>query len=296
MIALTDLGVLACIAVWMALEYALWNGRLKKLARLSEEIEEGYLLGELFPRPTNAVEEEYFNLMKFVSHSAIDKTEFVLRAQEEYRDYVERWIHEIKTPLTACSLILANGGDARKLKIELKRAENLTEQILYCARLRTIENDTNIARIEVRAAVDEAVKSEMELLLAAGIGVAVDGDFTTYTDRKALIFVLKQFLVNCSKYCPRGHINISLTDGVCCVRDDGPGILSHELSRVFSRGFVGEAGRKHGGGTGMGLYLAHEVCEQLGVDLTVASEVGNTRFYLTFPNGSPKARENAFSA
>lgn len=283
-IGITFAGGLVAAMLWLFFGYFSAKGRLKKIERLCTESKDGYLLGEVLPRPVNIVEEEYFRIMKTVSRSAVSKTEELLRSQADYCDYVERWIHEVKTPLTACSLILANGGDLRKLKQELKRADNLTELILYYARMRTIEADTQIRRISVKEAVDEAIKSETELLLAAKIGVEIEGDFGTYTDGKALVFILKQLLVNCAKYCPHCSITITAQDGVLSVEDNGPGILSHELPRVFARGFVGSAGQRRGGGTGMGLYLAHELCQRLNIALTVCSEKGKfTRFRFAFP-------------
>ena len=71
--------------------------------------------------------------------------------------------------------------------------------------------------------------------------------------------------------------------GVITVWDDGPGIPSHELPRVTERGFSGTAGRKRGDSTGMGLYIAAELCKNLGVTLTVESEEGRfTRISLAF--------------
>ena len=277
--------VLACVAGWLAWEYFSICKRIKKLNRICSEIEEGYLLGEVIPKPVNAYEEEYFNIMKFVSRSAVQFTEEAKRDKEEYCGYVEKWIHEIKTPLTACSLIIANGGDMRKLKTELKRAENLTENVLYCARLRTIEADTQISEVSVHSVIDNAIKSQMELLVQANVCVETEGDFTARTDGKALEFILKQFLVNSAKYCPNCTVKITAEGKTLTFEDNGAGVPSHELSRIFNRGFVGSAGRAHGGGTGMGLYLVHELCKQLEINLTAQSEEGKyTRFILTFKN------------
>lgn len=250
-------------------------------------MEEKYLLGETLPRPTSAVEREYFFLLKRISHAAIDKIEQADLDREEFCEYVETWIHEIKTPLTACSLILANGGDLRRIKAELKKAENLTESILYSARLRSLDKDTQITAFHVSDAVDDAIKSQMELLLAAGIGVETDGDFVVYSDRKVLTFVLKQLLVNCAKYCPRCHITITAKDNAVLLKDDGIGIPAYELPRIFDRGYVGNATKKSGG-TGMGLYFSKKLCLSLGIELNAQSELGKfTEFSLAFPqNGS----------
>ncbi len=273
----------ACAAaIWLALGFFFVSKRLKKLEKTLEGLKEPYLLGELLEKPRDAAEKEYFRVMKEVSRSAIGTAEIALKEKEEYCEYVESWIHEIKTPLTACSLILDNGGDTGKLKRELKRADNLTETILYYARLRSSEKDIKIGKINAADIVAEAVKSQRELLVAARIGVEAKGDFSVYTDGKSLCFILKQLLINCAKYCRGCRVEITVEDGCISVSDNGPGIPSHELRRVTSRGFTGANG-KSAGGTGMGLYIVSELCKKLEIELEIFSEVGKgTKFVLRF--------------
>jgi len=278
----TDLCVVGAVLLFFILDFCLLRHRLRRLQTIAETMEEKYLLGEVLPRPVSGVEREYFFVMRKLSHTVIDEVELAKSEREEFCDYVESWIHEIKTPLTACSLILANGGDWKRLRTELKRAENLTESILYSARLRTIENDIKLTQFHAVDCMNEAVKSQMELLLAAEISVTAEGDFTVYSDYKTIVFVLKQILVNCAKYCPRCHISLTAENGAITVEDDGIGIPPHELPRVFDRGFSGTAAKSKG--TGMGLYFAKKLCDFLGVELSVQSETGKfTRFLLVFP-------------
>ena len=122
----------------------------------------------------------------------------------------------------------------------------------------------------------------MELLIAADIGISVDGDSAVYTDAKLLVFILKQLLINCAKYCPGCKIHVVLEPGCLIFEDNEPGIPDHELARVMERGFTGSAGRKHGGSTGMGLYIS-EFCGKLNIGLEIASEEQRfTRFALLF--------------
>ena len=280
-ILLTALAVALCAAAVLACGYISADRRLKKLQRVTDELERPYLLGEVLQRPENAVELEYFNIMKTVSRSAIDAAESAARQRDEYRAYVEKWVHEIKTPLTACQLILAGGGDESKLRAQLRRADNTAESILWYARLQSAGASTQIAEVSVRAAADEAVKSEMELLIAAGVSVNTEGDFTACTDGKALVFMIKQLLVNSAKYCRGGKVWICAGQGVLTVEDNGSGILPHELPKIFNRGYVGSNGS---GGTGMGLYLVKQTCAALGISLTAQSEKGRfTRFTFVFP-------------
>ena len=259
--------------------------RLRALRRRLDALPERYLTGETLQRPRDAVEQEYYLLMKEISRSAIGAVEQARSEMEDYCDYVERWVHEIKTPLTACSLILANGGDSSKLRRELRRADNLSETILTYAKLRTAEKDTQIAPADLRAACDQAIREEMELLIAADISVSIDGAAEVYTDAKRVVFILKQLLINCAKYCPGCRIQIELEPGCLIFEDDGPGIPAHERTRVTERGFTGSAGRRRGGSTGMGLYIVGELCQKLNIDLKIDSKAGCfTRFSFRFPD------------
>lgn len=264
--------------------YFIADKRLNRLHKTIDELHDKYLIGEVLEKPHDSVEREYFEVMKTVSRSAIGAVENAEKEKTDYCDFVESWIHELKTPLTACSLICDNGADKQKLKHELKRADNIADTALYYARLRTPQNDNVITRVNLREVVDGAIKSQRELLTAAKISLDVDGEFFAHTDGKSIAFVLKQLFINCAKYCPACHIEIKLEDGVIRVADNGPGIASHELPRITQRGFTGEAGRKIGS-TGMGLYIASETCKRLSVDFSVQSEYGvGTEFSLAFEN------------
>lgn len=271
------------IGLWLMCEFLKYRLYFARLEKQLDALPEKYLLGELIKQPRDPVERYYYEIMHTVSHAAIGAVEEARRETEHYQSYVEQWIHELKTPLTACSLILANGGDPRKLKREIKRADNLTESILYYARLRSAEKDRMIAPVQGSAIIGEAVKSQMELLTAANISVEISGDCRVNTDGKALCFILKQLLVNCAKYCPGCSVKILAQPGRIELRDNGPGIPKAELSRVCDRGFTGTNGRKLGNSTGMGLFLVKELCGQLGIELEIDSgENEYTRIALGF--------------
>mgnify|MGYP000775023367 CR=1 FL=1 len=266
--------LLLIILFWLTGNYLWDRSRIRKLKKLIQDLPDGYLLGEVLPPPANVMEKAYFSVIQVVSRCAVGMTEQAIRDKEDYCSYVESWVHEIKTPLTACSLIIANGGDIRKLKRELKRADNLTENILYYARMRTADRDRQIRKMSAAAVMNEAVRSQMELLTAAGVSVDIEGDFTVYSDEKAVAFMLRQMLVNAAKYCPGCHIEMKADRGIISVKDNGIGIPSHELRRVTERGFTGTNGRKLGAGTGMGLYIVRELCQKMGIVLSVDSVQG----------------------
>lgn len=284
LIFLFFLGGSAIIVIWLYCGWRAADRRIRMLRGRLAALTEKYLIGETLDRPTDAVELEYYFMMQEISRAAIGAVERARMEKQDYCDYVERWIHELKTPLTACSLILSNGGETGKLRRELRRADNLTDTILTYAKLRTAEKDTQIVRIGLRAVCDQAVWEEMELLIASGIAVCIDGDSEVYTDSKLLVFILKQLLINCAKYCGGCRVHMILSEGGLCFEDNGPGIPRHELERVTERGFTGAAGRKQGQSTGMGLYIVSQICQKLNIELGIYSEEGRyTRFEFRFP-------------
>lgn len=279
--------VISSILVVMAYMYINWYRVDRRISILKNQLNtmpEKYLIGETLQRPADYVELQYYLIMKEISRSAIGAVEQALADKQEYSDFVDKWVHEMKTPLTACSLILANGVDSAKLRRELKRADNLTETILNYARLRTPEKDIQIDSIDLRTFCDQAVREEMELLIAAGISVTIEGDAKVYTDAKTLVFILKQLLINCAKYCPECQVSMELTENRLILEDNGSGIPAHELCRIRERGFTGSAGRSRGESTGMGLYIVSQLCNSLNIQMDISSIEGEyTRFIFHFP-------------
>ena len=70
------------------------------------------------------------------------------------------------------------------------------------------------------------------------------------------------------------------------IKDNGCGISSSDLSRVFEKGFTG-SDRSKSNSTGVGLYLARKLSFRLGLKLDIASEEKEyTILQITFPKGT----------
>ncbi|NHM13402.1 sensor histidine kinase [Xiamenia xianingshaonis] len=217
-------------------------------------------------------------------------------ANNEYRTYVEQWIHEAKTPIAAAKLVLASmhGESAAALKGEIERIESQVVQALYVARSTSVENDYAIREEVLLELAKDAVKENARLLVGRGVSVSfdVDADLRVLADRQWVRFMLSQVVVNAAKYdaaaiafraweedagTPQGRVLVE-------VRDDGCGIPAADVPRVFERGFTGQVGRAHGSSTGMGLYLVGLMAGKLGMGVMLASEEGaGTRVVFAFP-------------
>lgn len=221
-----------------------------------------------------------------------------LKAQTlENGNYIELWVHEIKTPIAALKLLVngMHGPDAEKLRYETERIEHLVNQALFTARSTSLANDYAIREIGLAEVVGEACKQNMQYLTSLGItlDMRIDPELTVFADKSWLSFILSQVIINSAKYDARTisfSAQQSAREGsdartVLEMRDDGCGIPAADVPRVFDRGFTGEVGRAHGSATGMGLYLAARLCARMGLSITLTSEEGvGTRVRIGFPH------------
>ncbi len=268
------------------------HARLLELKSILDGLDRKYLFTECIPRPKGLFERRLFDLTRLAGRDMIGAVSDAQASQREYREYVERWVHEIKAPLTAARLICRelDGGTRRKLTAELSQIEAHVERALFYARAENPEQDCVLRQVKLEKIAAQAIENHRSLLIQNGIQVETKGlDCTVYTDEKWAVFILGQLLQNAARYRgPEPVITLSahpLGQQVqLTVSDNGIGIPAHELPRVFDRGFTGSNGRSRGGSTGMGLYLCRKLSGFLELGLEIVSEEGKrTTVTLTFP-------------
>ena len=83
----------------------------------------------------------------------------VKRDRQEYREYIEQWIHEIKTPITAMKLLCENHKSefTRELMTEIEQTDRYTEQALYYARSEHTEKDYSVREIRLFDVIHQAI-------------------------------------------------------------------------------------------------------------------------------------------
>lgn len=197
-------------------------------------------------------------------------------------DYIASWVHEVKAPLTAMKLTIDTHRHEpviRKIEMQWLRVHLLIDQQLSIARLPSLEADYVLEKTSVQQLVIGEVRELASWCLDKHIAVEFEGeDVEGITDRKWCRFIIRQVLTNAVKYSPAhktifisttvkptGHVELSIAD-------EGPGILPHDLPRVFDKGFTGGTGRLHNAATGLGLYLAETVANKIGIRLTINSK------------------------
>ncbi len=269
----------------------------RELVELASQVERAIELPDLVEEPLFLAGRVSHGALEAVAQAASREGLALLQDKRDYSEYIELWIHEVKTPLAAAKLVLASqhGPEAATLKAELERVEAQVDQALYAARSSSLSNDYVIRETSLLEAVREAVKRNAHFLIGRQVEVAFDVPeaLMVLADRPWLVFCLQQVVVNAAKYGAHRVVfaveeeAVGTPHGrtVLTVADDGCGIPVADVPRVFDRGFTGQVGRAHGSATGMGLYLVRVLCERMGLGVALASEGGaGTTVSFSFPH------------
>lgn len=297
----TQSGTVVLLLVILALVFVLeqtvdfikCRARLDELETIMAGLDKKYLFAECVPRAQNAYERKLLKLFYRAGRNMVQTVSDAEAAQREYQEYIESWVHEIKTPITAAGLICRSASPEvrHRLSPELAQIEAHVERALFYARAESPEKDFIIRQTDLAEITAQALNQHRTLLIQSG--VKVDADCLSqmvYTDGKWAVFIVGQLLQNAVRYRSGQPIVLLRAKQIgqqvqLIVQDNGIGIPAHELLRVFDRGFTGSNGRSRGGSTGMGLYLCRKLADCLQIDLQIASEAGTgTQITLTFPS------------
>lgn len=225
-------------------------------------------------------------------------------SQHRQLHFMNQWVHQMKTPISVIGLLLQEEGELDRASVgeEVDKIRRGLESVLVNARLETFEEDMRIERVPLLKLVQELVTEHKRLFITNGVFpvISIHDDFIVATDVKWMKIVIGQFITNAVKYTFDKGKRVFLTaekleSGLkLSIRDEGVGIPASDLKRVTKAFFTGENGRLTGESTGMGLYIASEVCERLGHLLTIESELGDgTTVSVIFENGGGGAIDGA---
>lgn len=283
------------LAIYMFLEFIKYNRYLKNLTDTVEGLDRKYLLPELINEPRFQEERIINKVLKECNKSMHENVKHYKDEQIEYREYIETWVHEIKTPIASAKLILENDDSnlGSRINYEMKRVEGFIEQVLYYARSSDVSKDYIIKEFSLRNVVMKAVKSNSRDFINKNIKLNVSElEGSIFSDEKWVEFIINQIIINAVKFSitNKGEVSIfskiNENNIILTIEDNGVGISEKDIDRVFEKGFTGENGRKFGKSTGIGLYLCKKLCDKLGIGISLTSKEGvGTRVNIVFPQG-----------
>lgn len=281
------------LSTYILIEYMKYRKYFSNINNILESLDKKYLLPEVLQEPNFMVGENINDILKELSRDMHEQVKHYRNIQEEYREYIEMWVHEIKTPIASSKLLIENNTNevTRKIDTQMDRIENYVEQVLYYSRSDEVGKDYIIKKVELSKLVKDVIKRNQRDFISKRISLQLgDLDEIIYSDTKWVEFILNQIIGNAIKYSKGKDDKIEIYSKkissavILTIKDHGVGIIERDLNRVFEKGFTGENGRKFGKSTGIGLYLCKKLTDKLGLGLQVQSEENvGTEISIIFP-------------
>ena len=242
--------VILVVALAIFIEYKRKKHYYDELMNHMGELTEKYLISEIIKTP-NFIEGKILKeILQDTGKSMLENVNKYKKIQEEYKEYIELWIHEVKIPIAASKLIIENNKNeiTKSIEEELDKVENYTEQALFYARSNAVEKDYIITKTNLKEIVNGAILKNKTTLLNEKVSIELTDlkPEEIYTDNKWGIFIINQIIQNAIKYSKKEDKKIIISSKekndkvILYIKDNGIGIKKGEITRVFERGFTGE--------------------------------------------------------
>ena len=240
------------IGIDIVVEYRKKSNFYNELKNNLEKLDNKYLISEIINTPDFIEGKILKNTIQETGKSMLENVNSYKQLQEDYKEYIELWIHEIKIPIATSKLIIENNKNeiTKSIDEELDEIENYTEQALFYARSNTVNKDYVVTKSNLKEIVNEAILKSKRALLSNKISIELnDLEKEVFTDSKWATFIINQIIQNSIKYSKKEDKKIQLyaksnnENIILYIKDNGIGIKKGEITRVFEKGFTGENGR-----------------------------------------------------
>lgn len=261
-----------------------------------DKLDKKYLITEILKKPDFLDGEILLDSLYEIDRSYIEELEKYKYNAKELKEYIELWCHEIKTPIATSKLIMDNNKSevTESILEEVEKIESHVEQVLYYARSENVEKDYIIKQVDLKNIIQDVLRQNKKSLIKKKIKINIFlNSVLVESDSKWLEFIINQIISNSIKYSKEKgciiDINYKLNKNntILTIKDNGIGINSSDINKVFDKGFTGSNGRSKYSSTGIGLYLCKKLCDKLGHNLFISSKLNKeTIVTIVFPNSS----------
>lgn len=276
----------------LVFEYLRRRGFYKRAYDSLGGLDKKYLLPEMLEEPDFYEGRMCYELICDAGKSMCENVSAHKRRADEFREYIELWVHEVKLPIASLSLMAHNDGETGERYVtQLSRIDSYVENVLYYARSENAQKDYIIKETPLGRVFKESALKNRESLQQRNVTLSASGlDKKVMTDSKWLEYIISQLIANSLKYFSferEPEIKVYAEEDEKTVtlhfRDNGIGIAKTDLPYIFEKSFTGENGRLHSKSTGMGLYITQSLCNKLGHKLSAESVQGEyTDIMITF--------------
>jgi signal transduction histidine kinase len=280
--------------------YALEGAALNKMISSQNKNLEG-----IVQERTKTLEEQTYELRQEIAFRRLAEESLVVAKEEAERaarfksDFITKISHEFRTPLNAilgyCEIIRFEtknlnlpriGDDLKAIEVSGRHLLGLFNDILDYSKMKAGVMDVNLQHVKVMDMVEDVMSTIRPLARKNHntISVTQQGFVDTmYSDPGRVRQVLLNLLGNACKFTEEGAVSLKVASEsvdrvdwlTFSITDTGIGISRKMIPQLFKEfSQSGDSVSQKNGGAGLGLAISRRLCQVLGGDITVRSELG----------------------
>lgn len=248
-----------------------------------------------------AAERELSQAHGTLSRALVREREAAVRLREldEFRTtFIAMVAHDVRSPMATIlgyaelleegtQLTAEQQRDAiAAIQRAAQRVSRLAEDMLVTAALESGHVEVRVETLKLREIIEEVCSAVRSVHTEAQCEIGIDGDLRVQADRDRLVQVLTNLISNAARFAPQGSaVEISArqasNDVELRVRDEGPGIASADVPKLFQR--FARIGAREAESTGLGLWIARELMRLMNGTLEYAAGSPGAVFVLRLP-------------
>ena len=162
-----------------------------------ESLDKKYLISEVIEEGTFTESKLIYDVICKGNKAMNDEIGEFKRGINDYREYIELWVHEIKTPIATCKLLIENNESPLTESIgeEVCKLENYIDQALFYTRSNTLEKDYIIKEMSLSSCVNKVLNNNADSLINKRVKISLgDLEKQVYSDSKWIEFILGQII------------------------------------------------------------------------------------------------------
>lgn len=202
--------------------------------------------------------------------------------RQEIEDYFLLWVHQVKTPITASYLLIKDSSfeHAPLLQQEILKIENYTNMVLNYLKVLNPSRDMDFSWVTIDELIRPLLKKYRVQFIYSNITLHYEKtDKKVLTDPNLTSLMIEQMLSNALKYTKNENdrdiwITFHQDTNELSIRDNGIGIRSEDLPKIFDKGYAGMNGQLDTRSSGIGLYLVQLISKRLNQQVKVESTIG----------------------
>ncbi len=281
---------------------------LRRLTEATRGLTEGDFARRVAIDPRNPGSTEIIELSRQFNQMAarLDESVAIIRRdRDRSRDFLADVSHELRTPIAAMRMfneLLQEGADAdpatraeflESSRQQLERLDWLAQNLLELSKLDSGLVLLDLRPDDLRTAVESAVEQAEPSAARRGIALTLHSaarPLRIRHDPQRIGQVVSNLIGNALKFTAAGGqvtVDVRAVNGGAEieVRDNGVGIDTAELPRIFERFYRGSlANEARGSGSGLGLAIVKSIVDMHGGRVVVDSRLGRgSSFVVTLP-------------